>query len=235
MENHIENFTITCENRGAIGFTDETEELVIPSFFVGDGKNGTEKGRQYQVTKIGQMAFSSCQNLKVVRLPETLETIFSRAFGYCVSLKNVDTSKAKKLKTISFHAFFKCSQLKTFVIPENVQNFDRLSFQQRQLCQIESKSPAYKTFQEGQILVSTQTNSVIWVSSEAREVVFSYGVAELNIGTLSQQEYVFVPKTVNDIAINAFSSMPDHSVIIIDKPKDSIPIDAKNAAVYWIG
>lgn len=237
MEENIQEFTITYENRGAIGFADDTKDLVIPGFFVGDGNNETVKGQTYRVTEIWGMTFYDCPNLETVRFPETLELIHNRAFEHCPSLKNVDTSKAKGLRTMSVFSFADCIQLKTFEIPENVTYVSRLAFTGSPLVQITSKSSAYKVIQNGTMLVSIKDNSVIWVSLEASEIVFPYGIKKLDLDPLSRQKYVFIPKTVTDISLNAFTEMAEQPIIIIDKPKDSIlnTIFGENISVYWIG
>ena len=99
------------------------------------------------ITSIGQYAFSGCQNLESVTLPESLTTLGSEAFYHCDlnaltlpesletieyyafggnrSLKSVNIPA--KVKTIGGQAFYDCG-LTELVIPEGVQTIDGSAF-----------------------------------------------------------------------------------------------------------
>lgn len=76
-------FTVTSDNRGMIGYTDEVTNLVIPATFQG------EDGTWYKVTKIGEYAFENNINLKSVIIPNSVTTIMSYSFRGCTNLKSV--------------------------------------------------------------------------------------------------------------------------------------------------
>lgn len=96
------------------------------------------------VRRIGYYAFLSCNKLRRVDIPESVEvidcnafegcgeletvvvradTIYTEAFGFCQNLKNVVLTD--KVKFIGYGAFEGCNSLKTITIPRNVSFIGR--------------------------------------------------------------------------------------------------------------
>lgn len=93
---HIRSFTVTEENRAAVGYTGAVgENLVIPATFAGGG-NGTEAGVTYKVTAIDKGAFRDCHNLVSVTIPASVTNIRPTAFIDC---KNLTTLNVDELNT----------------------------------------------------------------------------------------------------------------------------------------
>lgn len=67
------------------------------------------EGKTYKVTEIGRAAFSNCQNLTSVTLPQTLTTIGDNAFYYCIKLSSIDIPKS--VSTVRANAFNACNGL----------------------------------------------------------------------------------------------------------------------------
>jgi len=79
-----QNFVVTAENRGMVGYTGtENEKLVIPETVT------TDDGTTLEVTEIGAQAFYNCANLMSVSLPASIESIGNEAFSNCTSLKAI--------------------------------------------------------------------------------------------------------------------------------------------------
>lgn len=84
----------------------------------------TVKG--YGVTSIGYNAFSSCEELTSVTIPEGVTSIGEDAFAYCVGLTSITLSD--NLKYIGEAAFYYCIGLPTVSIPASVTSIDNLVF-----------------------------------------------------------------------------------------------------------
>ncbi len=70
------------------------------------------------VTVLMDWAFNSCSSLKDVKLPESLETIGCGVFNFCVSLESIELPS--NLKFINDNAFKECVSLKSVDIPNGV-------------------------------------------------------------------------------------------------------------------
>ena len=86
-------------------------ELTIPGII--NTKNG-----KYIVTVIGEQAYTKCEKITSVKLPETIVTIERGAFSDCVSLSNINLPSS--LVRIKSGAFYGCTSLTSIVIPSNV-------------------------------------------------------------------------------------------------------------------
>lgn len=93
-------------NFAGTGFT----EFVIPS----------------RITKIGQGAFSCCNNLKSVTLPANLQMSFS-LFAYCPNLENVTI--AEGITEIGAETFRDCTSLTAIVLPSTITSIRDRAFQ----------------------------------------------------------------------------------------------------------
>ena len=100
-------------------------------------------------TRIGSSAFSSCQNLKDVTLPESLTELGSSAFEYCESLESIKIPESitrfeaglfygcksltsltipANLKYIGGNCFYLCVQMTSIVLPETLESIGRNAF-----------------------------------------------------------------------------------------------------------
>lgn len=71
------------------------------------------------VTNIGKWAFTDCENMTEVTLPDTVVSIEEYAFSGCENLTKLTLSKG--LVTIGYCAFGGCSGLKSITIPSSVE------------------------------------------------------------------------------------------------------------------
>ena len=70
------------------------------------------------VTTIGDRAFSICNSLTSVTIPDSVMTIGKRAFSYCHSLTSVTIGDS--VTTIGYMAFYDCESLTSVTIPDSV-------------------------------------------------------------------------------------------------------------------
>lgn len=114
--------TLTISGSGAIAdyrrvadlpwyeFKNEIKELIIE-----DG-----------VTEFGEYAFSYCEKLTSVRLPNTITTINQGLFNYCRSLNKVIIPES--VTAIETSAFSYCKALTEITIPESVTVIEEIAF-----------------------------------------------------------------------------------------------------------
>ena len=78
------------------------------------------------ITKIGECAFSWCNSLTSVTIPNGVTTIGERAFRGCKSLTSVTIGKGGT--TIEKGAFLCCSSLSSVTIGKSVSKIDKRAF-----------------------------------------------------------------------------------------------------------
>ncbi|MDC7286271.1 leucine-rich repeat domain-containing protein [Blautia schinkii] len=86
--------------------------------------SGTIKGKK--VTFIDLKAFSACENIRSVKLPDTIKTIKDYAFSECTSLEQVYFSAS--LTSIGGFAFDKCTALKQVNFPVSLKTIGERAF-----------------------------------------------------------------------------------------------------------
>ena len=96
------------------------EEVVIPS-------SVTYNEVAYNVTSIGDQAFSHNSGLSAVTIPNSVTHIGDYAFGYCSGLTSVTIPSSVTI--IGKGAFQECSNLTSMTIPDNVTIIGKGTFQ----------------------------------------------------------------------------------------------------------
>lgn len=100
-------------------WNDVSGEIEIPSVIF-DGNV------QYTVTRIGEAAFDSCENLGKVILPNSVKSIAACAFIDCINLKEIRLSES--LSEIEEYAFYGCSSLEDISLPESIVSIGQFAF-----------------------------------------------------------------------------------------------------------
>ena len=112
----VSNGNGTCYVKSAGTFTGE--RLVIPSY----APNGDK------VTKIGEKAFSKCDSIQALFIPNTVNSIEERAFEYCSSLRWITFEEASKLYSIGESAFINCVNLTQITLPKSLVTIEKEAF-----------------------------------------------------------------------------------------------------------
>lgn len=94
----------------SVGYNTE-KNLVIPSTIIWDNV-------EYKVVSIAGFAFSGCNRLTSIEIPNTVTSIGSEAFNKCSNLTSIYIPNS--VTSIKSYAFHSCKNLKSITIPNSV-------------------------------------------------------------------------------------------------------------------
>ncbi len=94
-----------------IDYTGEAEELTIPATI-----------DEFPVTEIGSYAFSGCEELLSVTIPDTIDYLSEGMFSGCSSLRSV--SLPHTIESIDNVAFFGCASLEEINLPTTITSIE---------------------------------------------------------------------------------------------------------------
>ena len=84
-------------------------------------------GNTYPITSIGYSAFSNCDNLSSVTIPNSVTSIGNSAFSGCGSLSSITIPNT--VTSIGNRTFFGCSSLTSITIPNSVTIIEKEAFE----------------------------------------------------------------------------------------------------------
>ena len=102
------------------GDTKYSGSIVIPSII-------SYENVEYNVRSIGNVAFSYCNELTSVSIPNSVTSIGNSAFSDCHLLNSIELPNS--VTSIGRGAFFNCESLHYFTIPDNVTDINQETFQ----------------------------------------------------------------------------------------------------------
>lgn len=112
------------------------------------------------VTCIGNNAFMGCDQLKRVRIPDSVHTIGNNAFKDCVNLKEIELSYS--LEKIGAFAFSECGKLENVIMSNKVKRIEINSFKGcRKFSKVMIKMP--ETEKKIPFAVACGTDNSIWM------------------------------------------------------------------------
>ncbi len=121
------------ENGVLTEYTGNDKNVVVPKSVTKIGESAFSCCENLQsvvipesVTEIGEDAFSWCGNLQSVVIPEGVTKIGKRAFSWCGNLQSVVIPES--VTEIGEDAFFSCKNLQSIVIPEGVTEIGKDAF-----------------------------------------------------------------------------------------------------------
>lgn len=86
----------------------------------------TYEGVTYSVTSIGALAFSYCDGLTSVKIPNSVKNINAEAFSGCAGLTAITFPGS--LTEINSNAFYGCTGLLSIAIPKNLTSIEPSAF-----------------------------------------------------------------------------------------------------------
>lgn len=204
--------------------------------FCGTTSNVTTSARPYLAflrkvelgtnAKLGQCAFTYCTNLETITIPKTIDTISTRIFEGCYSLRHITFPKRDSTLFTSIPSYFTkyCYSLKSFSIPTGITSLNTQSLY---------TVPSLYRF----ILPTTVTTiagSAIYTDYALSKLVLPSGVTSIATkafyGSYGMREYHFkstTPPTLDNA--DAFSNMQSDCVIYVP----SASLNSYKTASNW--
>ena len=161
-------------------------DIAIPSEFNG-----------YPVTAIGENAFSYCDEIVSITVPDSVEEIGEGAFGNCYSL--VEISIPDSVTEIGDMAFENCKSLESVVIPGSIKKINQKTFYK---CESLSCVTIPDSVEEIGVAAFGACSSLS--SLTIPQSVTSIG--ESAFGACSALKSITVPQSVTSIGKGAFAS-----------------------------
>ena len=207
-------------------------DFVIPESVV--YRNNT-----YRVTSIGDFAFSGCDGLTSVTIPESVTTIGEGAFNECSGLTSFDIPSG--VTSIQRFTFFECSGLNTIDIPDNVVSIGSAAFygctgltsiyipstiisfegNAFERCSnivsiiVDSQNPAYDSRENCNAIIETTSNTLI---TGCQESFVPDGIVSIGSSAFSDCKgltSLVIPNSVTSFGVGAFYGCEDLSSINI--------------------
>lgn len=185
------------------------------------------EGKTYTVSKVGSSAFSNCEDLISVDMPNSITEIDNWAFQRCKNLASVKLSS--NLKNISYMAFYECSQISSMSLPEGLETIGNEAFEScRNLSSINMPnsviSVGFRAFRWCDKLSTPLYNQRLFVFCPT-STQGQYAIPDgIQVVCSSAFEYcrtssVVIPNSVTVIGSNAFCASSIESVTIPQQVK----------------
>lgn len=123
----------------------------------------TQSGVEYEVTVIGEGAFSHCFELNSISIPNSITAIENSAFFNCLRLNNIILPNS--VMTIGHYTFAYCHKLESVFISKSVTDIGSAAFagcENLTSFSVDSENPVYQ-FEGGMLLAYDNTTLVAYL------------------------------------------------------------------------
>lgn len=201
------------------------------------------------VTRLGEYAFSGCEELTSITVPDCVETIGSSAFSNCEKLQSI--TLPKNLTVVRSSVFSGCTALTSITLPDTVKTIGISAFRGCSKLSDITLSSSLTDIQAFAFADCTSLNQIIITKnvsnigdgifdgcSDLNAFLFEKGnnkygtpdgtcIIDYSTGILLRgSEYTVIPEDVNRIGKYAFSGIADMTVIGIPSSVGQIDIGA---------
>ena len=187
-----------------------TGSVVIPATVTNPDGDKT-----YNVTGIGYEAFSNCDDMSSVTIPEGVTSIGNKAFFFCINLASVTIPKS--VNSIGTEAFVQCESLTSITIPENVTSIGTDAFENcKGLASITvaEENTIYESPDNCNAIIEKSKHTLLW---GCKNTVIPNTVTNINRNAFRMHTgliSITIPESVTSIGDAAFQSTGLTSVII---------------------
>ncbi len=180
--------------------TDYNNRVVVGEIVIPEEIDG------YTVTAINNEAFTWCNTLKSVVLPDSVKTIGDNAFSYCYSLTQVDLGDG--VTTVGDHAFSGCEALKTVIVGEGLRTLENGAFSGCKALTTVSLADGLTHIKENAFIYCSSITSIVIPSTviEIGREAFAFCIA------LTSVEIPNSVTTVNDSAFSGCTALKQISI-----------------------
>lgn len=154
----------------------------------------------YDVTSIGDMAFSNCLNLTQINLPNSISSIGELAFGNCQKLTSITIPSS--ISSIKMGTFVECISLTTITIPTSVTSIGVSAFDGCSGLTFISIPNAVDSIGEDAFKSCSGLKSIICNAMIPPTIFTIYPTAKNSFGDVSQDLSLYVPTSSS----NAYES-----------------------------
>lgn len=159
------------------------------------------------VTKIGYSAFSRCNTLQTIVIPDSVISIGSYAFTYCTSLTTITIPDS--VISIGENAFFSCERLTSITIPNGITSIDIGVFEN-------CTSLTSITIPDS---VTSIGQSAFYGCNSLTSITIPNSVKRIDIGVFERCTSLIsitIPFSVRDIEYNVFKDCNQLSEVIVN-------------------
>lgn len=207
--------------------------------FCGTASNVTTSARPYLAflrkvelgtnARLGQCAFTYCTNLETITIPKTIDSISTRTFEGCYSLRHITFPKRDSTLFSNIPSYFAkyCYSLKSFSIPTGITSLNTQS--------LHTVPSLYRFILP--TTVTTIAGSAIYTDYALSKLVLPSGVTSIATkafyGSYGMREYHFkstTPPTLDNA--DAFTSIPSSCVIYVPSASLNSYKTASNWSTY---
>ena len=160
------------------------------------------------ISEIPANAFSGCNNLTDINLPQGITSIGDYAFSECNRLTNINLPQG--ITSIGDYAFSNCGSQKKIYIPKQLVQIGKNAFATNNIDSIivESGNKVYDSRNNCNAIIETQTNTIV---QGCNNTIIPNSV--IKIGTDAFTGYqnlttITIPKNIQNIGDHAFSDIP---------------------------
>jgi endonuclease I len=183
------------------------------------------------VISIGNNAFYNCTNLITINLPNTLTSIGNNTFNYCSALNGINLGNS--VTTIGGAAFAYCTGLTTIEIPNSVNYIGPGAFGAcSSLSQIivEEGNTVYDSRDDSNAIIQTATNEILFgcMNTVIPNSVTSIG--DSAFGYCTGLNSITIPNSITSIGDNAFANCIN--LVSITSLNDDMPPYIGDMAFY---